>query len=70
MVGLNLLRLLVHNRISEFHTDLELMDPEVKLLYLCGLALRRLALQRSGKDLTKAHEHVQPCPSSDRSAEE
>ena len=29
IVGLNLLRLLVYNRISEFHTDLELMDPEV-----------------------------------------
>lgn len=30
IVGLNLLRLLVYNRISEFHTDLELMNPEVQ----------------------------------------
>ena len=29
IVGLNLLRLLVQNRIAEFHTDLELLSPEV-----------------------------------------
>lgn len=29
IVGLNLLRLLVYNRISDFHTDLELMESEV-----------------------------------------
>lgn len=29
MVGLNLLRLLVQNRIAEFHTDLEVLDPQV-----------------------------------------
>lgn len=34
VVGLNLLRLLVYNRISEFHTDLELLDPEVLLNFM------------------------------------
>lgn len=29
VVGLNLLRLLVQNRIAEFHTDLEVLDPQV-----------------------------------------
>jgi hypothetical protein len=29
LVGLNLLRLLVANRIAEFHTELELIPPEV-----------------------------------------
>jgi hypothetical protein len=29
MLGLNLLRLLVQNRIAEFHTELELISPEV-----------------------------------------
>jgi hypothetical protein len=30
MLGLNLLRLLVQNRIAEFHTELELISPEVR----------------------------------------
>jgi hypothetical protein len=30
MLGLNLLRLLVQNRIAEFHTELELLSPEVR----------------------------------------
>merc|ERR1712130_954755 len=30
VVGLNLLRLLVQNRIAEFHTDLEVLDPQVQ----------------------------------------
>ncbi len=29
MLGLDLLRLLVQNRIAEFHTELELLTPEV-----------------------------------------
>jgi 26S proteasome regulatory subunit N12 len=28
ILGLNLLRLLAQNKISEFHTELELIDPE------------------------------------------
>lgn len=40
MAGLNLLRLLVQNRISEFHTELELIPSEVHIntmgsLHLC-----------------------------------
>ena len=31
IVGLDLLRLLVENRIAEFHTELELLSPEVGL---------------------------------------
>jgi 26S proteasome regulatory subunit N12 len=30
MQGLNLLRLLVQNRIAEFHTELELVGPEAQ----------------------------------------
>lgn len=30
MIGLNLLRLLVQNRIAEFHTELELVPPEIQ----------------------------------------
>ncbi len=30
LLGLNLLRLLVANRIAEFHTELELISPEVR----------------------------------------
>ncbi len=30
IVGLDLLRLLVQNRIAEFHTELELLPPEVR----------------------------------------
>lgn len=33
IIGLDLLRLLVENRIAEFHTELELLSPEV--LPLC-----------------------------------
>ena len=29
IIGLNLLRLLVQNRTAEFHTELELLSPEV-----------------------------------------
>ena len=29
MLGLDLLRLLVQNRIAEFHTEIELISPEV-----------------------------------------
>ena len=49
IVGLNLLRLLVYNRISDFHTDLELMESEVscfkcpsKLFYTTSLYLTGL----------------------------
>ncbi len=31
IIGLDLLRLLVENRIAEFHTQLELLSPEVTL---------------------------------------
>ena len=31
IIGLDLLRLLVENRIAEFHTELELLSPEVTL---------------------------------------
>ena len=31
IIGLDLLRLLVENRIAEFHTELELLSPEVSL---------------------------------------
>ena len=31
IIGLDLLRLLVENRIAEFHTELELLSPEVIL---------------------------------------
>ena len=38
MLGLDLLRLLVQNRIAEFHTELELLAPEVGPL--CGCVTR------------------------------
>ena len=31
IIGLDLLRLLVENRIAEFHTELELLSPEVSM---------------------------------------
>ncbi len=31
LTGLNLLRLLVQNRIAEFHTELEVIPPEARL---------------------------------------
>ena len=34
IIGLDLLRLLVENRIAEFHTELELLSPEVMPLCL------------------------------------
>jgi hypothetical protein len=40
-VGLNLLRLLVANRIAEFHTELELIPPEVRELQSIGGCLWR-----------------------------
>lgn len=31
LVGLNMMRLLVQNRIAEFHTELELIPPEARI---------------------------------------
>ena len=42
ITGLNLLRLLVQNRIAEFHTDLELIPQEVMEILACNSLCQRL----------------------------
>lgn len=44
LTGLNLLRLLVQNRIAEFHTELELIPPEVGWLRLLLYAMTPLTV--------------------------
>lgn len=39
IIGLDLLRLLVENRIAEFHTELELLSPEVCAMHLIPLPM-------------------------------
>jgi hypothetical protein len=69
MTGLNLMRLLVENRIAEFHTELELIPDEVRLhhkVQQCRSAAACVAVRGALNSLLRTivlHRAVQDCSS-------
>ena len=53
IIGLDLLRLLVENRIAEFHTELELLSPEVS----CHFTLTSINPAEGPQDLLRLYMH-------------
>ena len=60
VIGLDLLRLLVENRIAEFHTELELLSPEVTLPSVHHpLTMLRQAYWQTMQQCMKADHFIQ-----------